>query len=175
VNVARRRGICLCMALGLGLALMACSDDQAAAPAPTPRGPGGAGPGLGPTAESAEVVTEVAFRYDPNGKRDPFRSFVRNLEDDPGGGEQTPLERFDLTQLTVTAIMWGGENEPRALIRDPAGKGYIVVVGTVVGKNKGRIIEIEDNLVKVKETYVDALNRAATKNVEMRLRESQGG
>lgn len=118
-------------------------------------------------------ATTADYQYDPTNKRDPFRSFVKQFVDGKDI-EETPLERFDLTQLTVTAIVWGVD-PPRALLRDPAGKGYIVVEGTVVGKNKGRIIAIEDNLVRVKETYVDALGRAATKSVEMRLRETQGG
>jgi type IV pilus assembly protein PilP len=119
----------------------------------------------------AEPVEE--YRYDPTGKPDPFRSFVR-LEEDLEDGVSTPLERFDLTQLMVTAIIWGSDR-PRALIRDPAGKGYIISAGTPIGKNKGRVVSIGDNMVRVKETYVDFRDRATTKEVEMRLYESQGG
>jgi len=155
---------------GLGLAGVACSDD----PAPAPAAPRAAatGPTVAPTSASEGEVVDAVYRYDPTGKRDPFRSFVRSFV--PDDSVQTPLERFDLSQLTVIGIVWNTEG-PRALVRDPAGKGYIVVVGSVMGKNKGRIVSIEDNVVLVKETYVDALNRAATKNVEMRLREAQGG
>jgi type IV pilus assembly protein PilP len=127
--------------------------------------------GLQPDAAESTATT-ADYQYDPTNKRDPFRSFVKSISID--NELETPLERFDLSQLAVTAIVWGVD-PPRALLRDPAGKGYIVVEGTVVGKNKGRIIAIEDNLVRVKETYVDALGRAATKSVEMRLRETQGG
>lgn len=115
---------------------------------------------------------EVAYRYDPEGKPDPFRSFIRRepeLEE-----HQSPLERFDLSQLSVSAIMWGTDR-PRALITDPAGKGYIVSEGAAIGKNKGRVMKISDNLIRVKETYVDFQDRATTKEVEMRLYESQGG
>ena len=115
---------------------------------------------------------EVAYRYDPEGKPDPFRSFIRRepeLE-----AHQSPLERFDLSQLSVSAIMWGTDR-PRALITDPAGKGYIVSEGAAIGKNKGRVVKIHDNLIRVKETYVDFQDRATTKEVEMRLYESQGG
>ncbi|MBW2416369.1 MAG: pilus assembly protein PilP [Deltaproteobacteria bacterium] len=122
----------------------------------------------------AEVVVEpeVEYRYNPEGKADPFRSFVRRepeLEDD-----QSPLERFDLSQLSVSAIMWGSDR-PRALITDPSGKGYIVSEGAAIGKNQGRVMKIDDNLIRVKETYVDFQDRATTKEVEMRLYESQGG
>ena len=122
----------------------------------------------------AEAVAEpeVEYRYLPEGKPDPFRSFIRReaeLEDN-----ESPLERFDLSQLSVSAIMWGTDR-PRALITDPSGKAYIVSEGAPIGKNKGRVVKIADNLIRVKETYVDFQDRATTKEVEMRLYESQGG
>ena len=150
---------------------LGCSGEEAA-PQERPKAPPALTPGAGGEA-AADGASETAdYQYDPTNKRDPFRSFIKTLVTE--GDLETPLERFDLSQLAVTAIVWGVD-PPRALLRDPAGKGYIVVEGTVVGKNKGRIIAIEDNLVRVKETYVDALGRAATKSVEMRLRETQGG
>lgn len=118
-------------------------------------------------------VAREQYRYDPEGKPDPFRSFVRvTLE--PGEGLSSPLQRFDLSQLMVTGLLWGTENA-RALIEDPAGKGYIVGVGTAVGKNQGRVVRIGDNRVVVKETYVDFHDRATTKEVEMHLYKAQGG
>jgi type IV pilus assembly protein PilP len=147
-----------------------CGDDAPSAqPSRPPRA--STAPALA-AADAAQQAADAEFRYDPASLRDPFRSYVRTETDDPF---QAPLERFDLSQLTVTAIVWGTDEGARALIRDPAGKGYIVTPGTIVGKNKGRIIAIEDNSITVKETYVDALGRAATKAVEMRLREGVGG
>ncbi len=122
----------------------------------------------------AEAVTEpeVEYRYNPEGKADPFRSFIRR---EPELDElESPLERFDLSQLSVSAIMWGTDR-PRALVTDPAGKGYIVSEGAAIGKNQGRVMKIHDNLIRVKETYIDFQDRATTKEVEMRLYESQGG
>ena len=108
------------------------------------------------------------YHYDPTDKVDPFRSYVRRqVTFDPESGS-SPLERFDLSQLTVMGIIWGME-EPRALVRDPTGKGYIVRAGTPIGKNKGRILRIEDNKVVVKETYLDHLDRATTKEVDLEL------
>jgi len=115
-----------------------------------------------------EAAAAVAYHYDPTDKIDPFRSYVRRqvtLDNEEGS---SPLERFDLSQLIVMGIIWGVE-EPRALIKDPTGKGYIVRTGTPIGKNKGRILRIEDNKVVVKETYLDHLDRATTKEVELEL------
>ena len=157
-------------ALGSGL-LMACSSEPT--PEPQPQERASRAPAVAPPAEAAVAEQEAEYRYDPTGKPDPFRSFVK-LQEDLEEGITTPLERFDLSQLEVTAIIWSTDR-PRALIRDPAGKGYIVSAGTPIGKNKGRIVSIQENMVLVKETYVDFSDKATTKEVEMRLYESRGG
>jgi type IV pilus assembly protein PilP len=115
-----------------------------------------------------EAPTAAAYHYDPTDKVDPFKSYIRREVTLEGEGTSSPLERFDLSQLTVMGIIWEVD-EPRALVRDPTGKGYIVRAGTPIGKNKGRIVRIEDNKVVVKETYLDHLDRATTKEVELEL------
>jgi type IV pilus assembly protein PilP len=150
--------------VGAGV-FMACGDTDVA-PSQQAK-PDAAKPVSPPPQVAAVPVAE--FTYDAANRRDPFRSFVQDSLDE---GVASPLERFDLSQLTLMAIVWGMD-APKALIRDPAGKGYVVSEGAIVGKNKGRIVSIADNLVLVKETYVDHLDRATTKAVEMRLRETQ--
>lgn len=115
-----------------------------------------------------EAATAVAYHYDPTDKTDPFKSYIRRQVTLENEDSSSPLERFDLSQLIVMGIIWGVD-EPRALIKDPTGKGYIVRTGTPIGKNKGRILRIEDNKVVVKETYLDHLDRATTKEVELEL------
>lgn len=115
----------------------------------------------------------VDYVYDAVGKRDPFRSFFMNqtaLETEPAG----PLEQFELAQLAVTALIWDA-SQPRALVSDPRGESFIVREGTRIGKNAGRVIHIGDDLVLVKETYVDFSGEQTTKDVELRIRVSQGG
>lgn len=124
--------------------------------------------------QAADGEAEEEYRYDPTGKPDPFRSFVLALQKPTGTAGTTPLERFDLSQLYLTGIIWATER-PRALVKDPSGKAYIVGEGTPIGKNEGRVVRISDNAVTVKETYVDFLGKATTKDIELRLRENQGG
>jgi type IV pilus assembly protein PilP len=121
---------------------------------------------VAPAAAAPEAALE--YRYDPAGKPDPFRSYIKELNRLKHVSAATPLERFDLSQISVSAVIWGNKR-PRALIHDPSGKGYIVSVGTPVGKNDGRIIKITDGRVLVKETYVDFEGQATTKDVELRL------
>lgn len=148
-------------------AFLACGDSDVA---PSQQARADAAKPVAPPPLTAAVPV-AEFTYDVANRRDPFRSFVQGLYG-ADEGVASPLERFDLSQLTLMAIVWGTDS-PKALIRDPAGKGYVVSEGAIVGKNKGRIVSIGDNLVLVKETYVDHLDRATTKAVEMRLHETQ--
>ncbi len=113
--------------------------------------------------------------YDRTGRRDPFRSFEwerKELADqDMVGG---PLEQFDVSQLSLIAVVWK-TGSARALVEDPAGQSYIIGKGTRVGKNEGMVSQIDDNLVVVNETYEDYLGNVTKKDIEMRIRRSEGG
>lgn len=115
-----------------------------------------------------QAVQTASFTYDPTGKRDPFRSFVLDRAKEESEKGSGPLEQFDVSQLAVVAVVWD-TGQPRALMADPSGRPYIVAEGTAVGKNDGRIIRIDDDMVLVKETYVDWLGEKSTKDIEMRL------
>lgn len=158
----------LALAVLLGAALAAgCSKEAAKTAkqaAPVAKKPEAA------AAADAEAAAEQGFHYDPQGKRDPFLSYVRQLVSVEDDELTSPLQRFDLSQLLVTGIVWNTKR-PLALIQDPTGKGYIVARGAPIGKNRGRIVQIEDSRVVVKETYVDFEERATTKEVDMYIHE----
>lgn len=135
--------------------------------APTPDKAAADGGGL--------VASGETFAYDATNKRDPFRSFVLDEAARRENHERGPLEQFDLSQLTLVAVVWGTER-PRALVTDPSGRGYVVQEGTPIGKNEGQVIRITDNTLLVRETYVDYLGEATSKEIEMRVRSKvQGG
>lgn len=120
-------------------------------------------------------AVEVGFSYDPTDKRDPFRNFKWERPDrvtDRAG--MTPLERYDLSQLSLVAVVWKTGNA-RALVQDPSGESYIIAEGASIGKNSGTVLDIEDNLVRVRETYVDFLGRETTKAIELRMPGNEGG
>ena len=135
-----------------------------------------AAPGNGPTEASEETgyaSSDRDYFYDPRDKRDPFRS-IRFVDDGPEDKDFGPLGDFELGQLELQAVIWDATN-PRALILDPGGRSYIVREGSSIGKNNGQVIHIGDNLVLVKETYEDFAGTRTTKDVELRIRLSQGG
>lgn len=124
-----------------------------------------------------------AYRYDPIGRRDPFDSLVKETPPvvEPGPViEQTrprgPLERFDLSALTLSGIVWG-ELGRRAIIRAPDGKGYFITVGMYMGQNGGQIVAIEDDRVVLREKHRDAKGDIFDKTliIPLRPKEKQQG
>ena len=118
--------------------------------------------------------SSAGFVYDPAGKRDPFRSFVLDRLHEAEGVTKGPLEEYDLAQLQVAGLVWKAEKR-RALVIDPSGQGYVVEEGDRIGKNNGRVLGIGDNSMRVREEYVDFHGEATTKEIDMRIRQSQGG
>ncbi len=114
------------------------------------------------------------LNYDPEGRRDPFRSFLWERPEDMGEFVRGPLEQYDVSQLALVAVIWETGNA-RALIQDPSGQSFIIAEGALIGKNSGRVIRIGDNLVVVKETYVDFLGEETKRDIEMRIRTNEGG
>lgn len=138
-----------------------------------------AGPAASAQAQSQDgsglVSSTSEYGYDATNKRDPFRSFVLDEAQRLTKHERGPLEQFDLSQLSVVAVVWGTQR-PRALVTDPSGRGYVVQEGTPIGKNDGQVIRIGDTTMLVRETYVDYLGEATSKEIEMRVRsKAQGG
>ena len=129
----------------------------------------------GTPADDGFVGSGRGLVYDQTGLRDPFRSFEWERREiaalDMVGG---PLEQFDVSQLSVVAVVWK-TGSARALVEDPAGQSYIIGKGTRIGKNDGMVTEIDDNLVVVNETYEDYLGNITKKDIEMRIRRSEGG
>jgi Tfp pilus assembly protein PilP len=123
--------------------------------------------------EGSFAQVDDGYAYDAEGRRDPFQPYrvEDSVADEPGGG---PLEQFELEQLAVVALVWDGARA-RAMVSDPSGTTYTIAVGSRMGKNAGKVIHIGDNLVLVKETYVDYAGEESTKDVELRIRRTEGG
>lgn len=117
--------------------------------------------------EEATSTEKVSFIYDPTGKRDPFRAFdfsARATND-----AKSPLERYDLGQLKLTAVLLG-MGEPTAIVENSVGKGFTVKKGSKIGTNNGEVVEILQDKVLILESNVDFTGQTATRTVEMKLR-----
>ena len=132
--------------------------------------PASAGVGAGFAPAGGEFV------YDPTGRRDPFRSYEwEHMKRDFADSQQSgPLEQYDLTQLALVGVVWD-VGRARALVQDPSGMSYVVAAGARMGKNDGLVTRIDDNLVVVRERYVDLYGNESSQDVELRIRASDGG
>jgi len=148
----------------LALAASGCSKPKpppavaapiAAAPAAAPGAPGA--PGADAAAE-AEKRPPEPWSYSSVGKRDPFRSFLAELEVSGGALATrcaTPLGKFELEQLKLVAVIVGLE-DPVAMVEAPSGVGYAVRRGACIGKNGGVVAAVRSGEVVVTEWAVRA-------------------
>jgi Tfp pilus assembly protein PilP len=103
------------------------------------------------------------------GSRDPFRPMTLRTKVNTRARENlSPLERLDLSQLKVVGIIWDIK-EPRAMVEDTAGLGYVVKVGTPIGSNDGTVKSIHRNQVVVEESTADIYGVRKKRDVTMSL------
>ena len=135
-----------------------------------------AGAGDWTSAEARASLASAAGSYQSAATigRDPFRSILFEMRRAEEAAPRAPLEQFDLGQIAVLAVIWDAV-KPRALIMDPGGRSFVIEEGSRVGKNSGRVVDIGDNVVLVRETYVNYAGERITKDIAMRIRSSQGG
>jgi len=114
--------------------------------------------------------------YDPNGRRDPFRPPLVEPSVNNVGLERTPLQRYELGQLNLVAIIYD-TGSPRAVVEDQAGLGYIVKVGTSIGVHGGVVRSIDRGRLMVEEESVDFFGerRSAEVVLEMASGERERG
>ena len=108
----------------------------------------------------------AAYRYDPRGKTDPFRSFLavqESIEEKRRRKPRTYLETLNISQLDLIAIIVG----PRgnwAMVRDAKGIGYVVKKGTYIGINGGVIHKITEKKVIIREQRRDIVKKLYSVN-----------
>jgi type IV pilus assembly protein PilP len=108
------------------------------------------------------------FVYDASGKRDPFQPFDFSPKDTQRDN-LSPLERYEIGQLKLTAVLDGFE-EPTAIVENAAGRGFTVRRGTKIGPNGGAITEILKDKLVIVETITDYTGVSKTQTIEMAIR-----
>jgi type IV pilus assembly protein PilP len=119
------------------------------------------------------------YRY--QGIVDPFFPLIRDEKKPPPPevkkkkkrDPQSPLEKIDLTQLTLTAI-FKGKTQRRGLVEEPTGKGYVVTNGTFIGLDGGKITKVLEDRILITEVSEDMMGKSVTIKRELKLRQSSG-
>lgn len=108
------------------------------------------------TVLQGSLAVGSSYSYNPVGKPDPFRPFVE--EESAAKKKDTkkdlrsifPLQRFDIDKFRVVGIA-GDKNRRVAVVEDAVKKYYPLFIGTHIGTNRGKVVEILPDRVIVEE------------------------
>jgi len=133
-----------------------------------------------PLSSALRVSTVPASQFDFSTKKDPFKPFVvvkiepKNSPDALKRAQRNslPIHSFDVNQFKLIGVITGGR-ENKAMVTDPGGKGYVLKVGMLIGKNDGRITSINSSGVVVLEQFKDDNGRVRKENIKLTLPRKQ--
>lgn len=150
----------------VAFAASACGDDAPKRRTRTPKA--APTPASVSTTSLVDDAPEVAYAYSPIGKRDPFRSFFEEFQQEAADEDLTALQLYEVDQLRLVAVITGRAT-PYAMVVDPNQTGHTLTRGTLIGKNWGRVASITEECVIIKEEYRDYTGRKVTNTISMCL------
>jgi len=130
-----------------------------------------------------DVLSKTTDVYDPQGKLDPFAPLFQEEQPEPIAVSPqktekprrllTPLERVDLSQLKLVAVIQAMSGD-KAMVQDASGKGYIVKNGTYIGTSSGKIIEILADRIIVEEKVEDLYGKVSVQKKPLIIQKPPG-
>lgn len=114
-----------------------------------------------------------AAPYNPTGKPDPFLPVQAAL--DSKGGKKTrvlPLEQFEVSDFELVGVIIGSGLK-KAMVQDPTNKGFLIQIGTSIGKRGGKVILIADKEVVIEEPSRDFLGRKSSRKISLKIPQSK--
>jgi len=125
---------------------------------------------------TAKQVTSIYYAYHPLGKADPFQPFVEkelNRKKLRTNHKAKPLSIFPLQRAGVGEFkligIAGNEQDRTAMVSDASGKFFPLAVGTVIGRNGGRVAQILEDRVIVEENATSGKGQYKTRRVPLKL------
>jgi len=129
--------------------------------------------------KATEVKSTPPYKYNPIGKTDPFKPFI---EQDLAAKKKlekakplplSPLQRAGVNQFRLVGIA-GDEKNKKAIVQDMKGKIYPIFIGTYIGLNNGRVVEILADRVIVEEKVKARAGKTQANRSMMKLRKEEG-
>ena len=144
---------------------------QVTSPAPAVAPPAGAPPVVAP---GGLLVPGSEFRYDPAGRRDPFKSLLQLEAKQRDVSQLPPIQQIELDTVKVIGIVVDKARGAQAMVRAPNGQTFVVRVGTIIGRNEGEVVEITLQGIKIVEKYLDFMNRETRKETFLKSHPTAG-
>lgn len=136
-----------------------------------------------PTPEAVLADSAKRMPYSPSGRVDPFTPLYKEEpEKEPVAVAakpkvperlRTPLEKLDLGQLKLTAIITT-QNQKRALVEEATGKGYVVEIGTRIGLERGAVVAINQDRIVIEHKAEDDFGKETNTKRELKLQKPPG-
>jgi len=120
------------------------------------------------------LVPGSEFRYEPTGRRDPFKSLLQLEKKQRDITTLPPIQQIDLENVKVVGIVVDPVRGTQAMVRAGGNQTYVVRVGTIIGKNEGEIVEITLQGIRVVEKFLDFMNRETRKETFLKSHPSAG-
>jgi len=174
ITRAINKFLSISMALVLVLVAGGCKKKDAVPPPPQKTAAPKAAPVQKALSSSAAKQAAGSPQLDFRTKKDPFKPFIVASPKTPQGvGKRRgvgllPIQNYDLNQFKVIGIV-AGLKENRAMIVDPAGKGYVVKQGMLIGKNDGHVTRIMPGWIEVQEQFRDDSGKLLRRTVKLTL------
>jgi type IV pilus assembly protein PilP len=146
---------------------------QPVAAQPAPEQPGAAAPAVAPV-PGGLLVPGSEFRYDPLGRRDPFKSLLQLEKKQRDVTQLPPIQQFDLESVKVVGIVVDPVKGTQAMIKAPSGQTFVIRVGTIIGKNEGEVVEITLQGIRILEKFLDFMNRETRKETFLKSHPTAG-
>ena len=126
--------------------------------------------------QQSSARTTTAQTFDFKSKKDPFKPFIMPPEPSAPkaaavkvrSADQLPIQSYEVGKFTVSGIITG-LRENKALLVDPAGKGYVVKQGMLIGNGGGHISKISPSSIEVLEQFRDDRGHVRKRKIVLQL------
>jgi type IV pilus assembly protein PilP len=140
--------------------------------------------GIQKEAAAGTISRYRARLYNPEGKIDPFEDPFKKqmpqqtVEEEadlnkPDRIRQTPLEKIDLSQLTLVGVIRFPSGY-KAIVEEQSGKGYMIEIGTYIGTNYGQVTKIQDDRIVIQEKVKDVMGKYEDHTSYLKLQKPLG-
>ncbi|MBW2575679.1 MAG: pilus assembly protein PilP [Deltaproteobacteria bacterium] len=122
-------------------------------------------------------TSKITDLYNPEGKLDPFAPLIKekpvNLPVKHGKAVRrkllTPLEKLDLSQLKLVAIL-RAQSGNKAMVEEDSGKGYVIKKGMYIGIHSGKVAKILSDRIIIEEEVEDIYGKISVQKKEIKLK-----
>ena len=127
-------------------------------------------------ASSAKLPPVAVNQLDFSSKKDPFKPYASVKVTSPAELAKQrremkpllPIHSFDVSQFKLIGVVADPKGN-KAMVVDPAGKGYVLKLGMTIGKNEGKITRIDTSGVDVVEQFQDDNNKVRKETIRIPL------